>query len=461
MLVATGVLATVVTASPAAAKQRRPNNSPEWDGRVERIAHQVEDLRGLEFDRPIKVWFLPDNAFDAAAGGAFPPDFERELRREERAQRVLGLIERADDVVASLEEAGSSGLLGYYDGTVTVRGSSSSIATQFVLAHELTHALHDQHFGTLDAAALDDELAWAGIAALEEGDADRVAGLWLDRQSRARQDRFERAYERLAGNPGAEPSEIPEIVRSEIGAPYSFGVIFADAIVATGGNRALNRAFRNPPDDDAGVLNPRRVGRFEGRFVPDPGLADGEHQVGPYSNMGALGLFHLLASRLDPMVALDAADEWTGDRGVLFRRDGRDCVRATFEGRSVASTAAIAAALDLWSQATGTATAALTDESVTIDACGAPAEPPASILSADLFALERNRVVVGSLDHDADPEGVECAVGAYFDDGELSAALLEEDPEDKPSKQIRELFDRRRDIATTRCGFDPGPQFDR
>ena len=41
----------------------------------------------------------------------------------------------------------------------------------------------------------------------------------------------------------------------------------------------------------------------------------------------------MLAQRIDPHVALRAADAWAGDAMVSFERQGRQCVRAAFAAK--------------------------------------------------------------------------------------------------------------------------------
>jgi len=72
----------------------------------------------------------------------------------------------------------TAGVVGFYDPEtkqLVVRGTDTTPFTRRVLAHELTHALDDQHFDLnrqqLDKA--DDETGF-GFSALVEGNARRV-----------------------------------------------------------------------------------------------------------------------------------------------------------------------------------------------------------------------------------------------------------------------------------------------
>src|SRR6185437_16082016 len=82
--------------------------------------------------------------------------------------------------------------------------------------------------------------------------------------------------------------------------------------------------------------------------VPVPKLAAGERRSGKADVLGAFALYLVLASRVSPADALQAADAWGGDSMVTFERDQHICLRATLRGRSDRGTEEIGTALDRW-----------------------------------------------------------------------------------------------------------------
>ena len=56
----------------------------------------------------------------------------------------------------------------------------------------------------------------------------------------------------------------------------------------------------------------------------------------------------MLAQQLPVDEALRVADGWGGDAMVGYRKDGQQCVRAAFAGRTPADTSAIADGLQTW-----------------------------------------------------------------------------------------------------------------
>jgi hypothetical protein len=66
---------------------------------------------------------------------------------------------------------------------------------------------------------------------------------------------------------------------------------------------------------------------------------------------GVLTLYLMLATRLDPRVALEAITGWGGDQYVGFDREGAACVRANVTGDTARDTDQLESALSAWGQA--------------------------------------------------------------------------------------------------------------
>ena len=65
-------------------------------------------------------------------------------------------------------------------------------------------------------------------------------------------------------------------------------------------------------------------------------------------------MYLVLAARLDPEVALTAAEGWGGDRYVAYTKrgtGGRECVRVAIRGDTAADTEEIGDAFEEWSAA--------------------------------------------------------------------------------------------------------------
>ena len=127
---------------------------PKWDPKLAPIAAEVEAIRGLKFDHAVPVHYLPDAAFEKRLLKDDDPNPSASrtaaFKRSEDELRALGLLDHDIDLHATARAALGSDTLAFYDPRtkdVYVRGTDTTApATRVTLAHELTHALQDQHF---------------------------------------------------------------------------------------------------------------------------------------------------------------------------------------------------------------------------------------------------------------------------------------------------------------------------
>ena len=165
----------------------------------------------------------------------------------------------------SLEQVERRELTGQVAGLYVPRGArlyvlgSGGSAPRSVIAHEVVHALQDEHFELTRGPFAprprdhDGELA---AQALVEGDATEVQSRYIAALSP-----LELVGE-LARTLGAVPKgssdgSVPFLQR-ELLFPYTAGQEFVRALRARGGQRLLDRAFRHPPRTTAAVLDPAR-----------------------------------------------------------------------------------------------------------------------------------------------------------------------------------------------------------
>ena len=205
-----------------------------------------------------------------------------------------------------------------------------------------------------------------------------------------------------------------------------------DAIRARGGQAELDAWFRDPPSDDRAVLVVEAPASFR-VTVPVPALATGERRRQPPDRLGTVGLFHLLASRLDPATALRAAQQRRDDRMVTGRRsDGTTCVHLAISARGDDGPSRLVTALTAWAAAgtPGAATVTTTaggdtgDGDVILVACDSPAAPaPRQLEGPVTLAMLRSEVVNAGLRAHVGSAAIRCATDGMLDDAGVVAAL--------------------------------------
>ncbi|MDO8210772.1 hypothetical protein [Conexibacter sp. CPCC 206217] len=353
--------------------------------RLARVERRVEQLRGLRFKRPVSVTVMsPDEvrAFGVAEEDAASSARERAASQE--LLKVLGLIDpdvQMDAVTASIY---GEQVAGFYDPRserlALVRGVGIDDVT---LAHELTHALEDQHFdlsrlgeggeadtGDTGAGASGDDDAASAESALVEGTATVVMTRYLQRYPEALG--FDDALGQLWGASGSTP--LPPYVMRSLLFPYEAGQRFVGQLLATSGDwRLVDEALRDrPPTSAAEVLD---VDRWLDKQRPAKLALPPADAPGPAwrriaaSTFGEVDLRELLRDGVGEDAAEQLAATWTGGRYALWRRGplpapgcdepclGRDALVLRLRFDSPAAAGAVSAALGTWLQTDRRATA--------------------------------------------------------------------------------------------------------
>jgi hypothetical protein len=297
----------------AAGKPVTPGPTPP---QIAVIEHDVEQVRGLTFEHPVAVEAITQMEMAArlraSSRESLPALF---LRRRSIAWQTIGVIPRATDLRTALLHFETGQVAGYYDPNtgqlVYVGGTAQlTVTDEFVLAHELTHAIDDQHFNLkrlnkLNASCRDDDQQ-ATLGAIE-GSAQYFATQVLLR--------FPGALAPDGGSSGGSLEGVPPFVTTLELWPYNAGQAFISARVADGGLRSVNAALRQLPVSTEQVMHPERYPSDQPQPVdiPDlgPALGAGWHDL-DVQQVGEEWLKAMLALRLEDDVAATAAAGWGG-----------------------------------------------------------------------------------------------------------------------------------------------------
>jgi hypothetical protein len=317
---------------------------------VDEISTEVEDLRGLDFEEPVTVDLASDDEFEQRLLADFDEDAD-ELATAGVLLAAFGLIEPDADVVGAMRELLGGGVVGFYDpetGELVVRGTSLSPYVRVTIAHELTHALDDQHFG-LDRPeydAADDEISY-GFSALVEGSASRVERSY--REALSDDDRATALAEETELARGVDPSAVPFALVEEIISPYVDGEAFVEALVDDGGQDVLDGAFAEPPTTSEQVLEPDAyLAGEDGVDVAAPAV---HAEVLDEGVVGMRTVRAVLAGVLGDAAAGSVASGWGGDRAVIWRDGERSCATMAVEGDRPGDTTSLRVAFETWAEA--------------------------------------------------------------------------------------------------------------
>lgn len=424
-LVLVGVAVVGVVVDRLLLSEERPRYPEVWDERVAAIAAFVEDERGLDFEHPVFVDFLPEDEFRekvTTSRDELSDEDRREIEQATSLLRALGLVEGDLDLFEEQNQLSADATLAFYDPDtkrVTVRGTEVTPEVASTLAHELTHALQDQHFDlvALRETAGDDRALV--FRALVEGDA-MVVQTAYDEAKLSESERKEIARREQAESARAYGDREPVLV-AFTAAPYAVGPVFTKLVEEEGGRGALDRLYAEGLPDEVALFDPTRLDD-KPLDVDPPSTPEGAETTDD-GEFGVFGWFIVLAARLDAQDALAAIDGWGGDSFVSYDNDGKVCVTARYRGRSGAATAKVEQLLARWVDAMpdGAASVGRSGEVVELRSCD-PGEDrvgkPNDVVSALRYPIGRLEVTQQLLDlnrREFDLEGAWCVAKGLFE----------------------------------------------
>jgi hypothetical protein len=315
------------------------------------IERGLAKIRGLEFLTPVPMEVKSTDELrrylQAELNRQYSPE---EIRGLQRVYERLGLLPASIDLGEALLKLYSAQIAGFYDPhagklflvpsgvpspgwmvTVLEFLLRRDLVNEMLLAHELTHALQDQHFGLLAAAEdeSNDDRALT-LHAVLEGDATLAGFAYV----------FgglpERSLLDLVDRLGAVPQEIaaalpdtPPVLRDSLVFQYSAGSRFVALAYLRGGWRAVDALLAHPPSSTEQILWPEKY--YVRPDTPtdvrlgglDEYRNDAAWSTVEENTLGALTVRILLEGFVDAARADHTASGWDGDRYIAYARDTR------------------------------------------------------------------------------------------------------------------------------------------
>jgi len=286
-----------------------------------------------------------------------------DLERDRRLLVGLRLLDEGVDLRAAVEALYGEQVLGLYvpeenrlyvgseaaaDPYRAVDVGDLSPYKRVTAAHELVHALQD---GAYDIEGLRDlpvEQSDAALATLSliEGEATLLQQQWVQRHQSPQEQAV--AQREAASGSSAAYAAAPAYLQASLLFPYDAGVTFVEALLDSGGQAALDQAFRSPPTTTEQILHPDRY--LAGETAREVAVAGepGEGWSPPWRySFGEFDLRELFAP-LGSQRALAAADGWNGGVVTSWERGDETAVALVLAGDDPAETEQLCAAVADW-----------------------------------------------------------------------------------------------------------------
>ncbi|HJU11835.1 MAG TPA: hypothetical protein VJ728_13210 [Candidatus Binataceae bacterium] len=308
-----------------------------------KIETSVARLRELGFTRQVPVVVnSPDQAQRVIIAQIARDHSDEELRIGGESGAMTGLYPANIDLKRDTLELMRNEVIGFYNPDtkqmVIVQGPHGLVARDFqgfgpgagamVLAHELTHALQDQHFGIekmLDRVKKNDDQTLA-LKCVAEGDATLAGfGYVAGRLQPDEVSMLVKNLDKLPANSTVQAQDIPLAVTVPMLFQYSGGARFVSEAWRRGGWAAVDNLYRNPPGSSQQIMQPELY--FDHPTPPATiDLAGYENLLPGWKKVdddtfGELLLILILQRNLPPdAAAFSTLPKWAGDRIITLEK---------------------------------------------------------------------------------------------------------------------------------------------
>ncbi len=290
------------------------------------VARRVADVRGLSFERLPKPEVVSAEQLNRL--GESEGDGLAGIGVGEAELRMTGMLtadEQLEDAFGSTGDLAAAAYDPRTDRLYIVRDASAvanRALVEFLLAHELDHALEDQIFGIGGGANLSGDASLARQALIEG-----LATVVMQEYATRHLDPFDL----LAGAGGIDTDThgVPQVLVDILTWTYLGGEDFVGTLRELGGGwKLIDYALESrPPATTEQVLHPEKYVQDEvGEDVRIDSAtlsADG-FRLADHAELGELETSYLLRVGADDTTADLAAEGWNGDRYELWRSPGTD-----------------------------------------------------------------------------------------------------------------------------------------
>jgi hypothetical protein len=298
---------------------------------ADEVLAQVSALTKLSVRSPLKKSLRSREEIRAYVLRRMKEDKSKEERyAAERTAVAFGLVPKDFQMEPFLIDLLTEQIAGLYD----PEGHEFYIADwipleeqRMVMAHEMTHALQDQHFQIdkwMKAARPNDDAELAREAFLEGSATAAMIDFMLQGMGKSLKDLPDFDPEMLLGELGDTPTlkKAPLFIKDALIFPYFGGLKFSKALLAKSGWDGLAGVFEHPPVSTQQILHPELYP--DGRPPEHPVLKvnakvlRGEWKQLDDNSLGEFGWKEILQQGLGKDRATALASAWSGDRYILL-----------------------------------------------------------------------------------------------------------------------------------------------
>jgi hypothetical protein len=316
-----------------------PSNAPaksgtaEFESAADEVLKEMSEITGLKLLTPLKKTLRSREEIRAYVIREMNEDKNpAERYAEARSAEAFGLLPKGFDFDNFMVDLLTEQIAGLYDPKARefyIADWISADDQRMVMAHELTHALQDQHFHIetwVKAARPNDDAELAREAVLEGSAMAAMVDYLLQGTGHSVRNMPDFDPSSLVGDMGSTPTlkKAPPFMKDALIFPYFGGLTFSAAILKPSGWDSMAGVFAKPPLSTQQILHPSLY--TSGKAPAQVTLPALEKLVGAdwtkldENVMGEFGWKEVLKQFLDEQRAVPLSAAWEGDRYVVFEQ---------------------------------------------------------------------------------------------------------------------------------------------
>jgi hypothetical protein len=319
------------TAPPSANASKAEN--AEFAAAADEVLKQVSHITGLSVLTPVKKTLRSREEIRAYVIREMDDDKDpAERYADQRSAEAFGLIPKGFPLDGFMVDLLTEQIAGLYDPKAKEFYIADWIPLddqRMVMAHELTHALQDEHFqidAWTKAARPNDDAELAREAVLEGSAMAAMIDYVLKGTGQTVQNLPAIDPALFAGDMSASPKlkEAPQFLKDGMVFPYFGGLTFSAAILKPGGWSAVSDVFTRPPVSTQQIMHP---GLYKSGKAPAPlkmpamdKLLGTDWAKLDDNVMGEFGWKEVLKQFGDEKSASSTAAAWDGDRYIIYEQ---------------------------------------------------------------------------------------------------------------------------------------------
>lgn len=334
-----GILAGVRTVSAQEAtnspsKSEHGGKTPaEFAAAADEVLKQMSEITGLKLLSPLKKTLRSREEIRAYILQQMSEDkAPAERYASTRSAEAFGLLPKGFDMDTFMVNVLTEQVVGLYDPKAHefyIADWSPLSEQRMVMAHELTHALQDQHFhieAWLKAAKPNDDAELAREAVLEGSAMASMIDYMLLGTGHTVKDLPEVDPSSMVGDLGNSPTlkQAPPFMKDALVFPYFAGLTFSLGVLKPSGWEGFPVVFSKPPVSTQQIMHPALY--LSGKLPSTVTLPPLEKTLGSdwtkleENAMGEFGWKEVLKQFLGEARAKPLAAAWDGDRYAVYEK---------------------------------------------------------------------------------------------------------------------------------------------